>query len=84
MRQVNARDFGNDLDHYLEQVKDEPILIARAGKPLAVVVSFQAFQQSEREAVREYFKGAAPPSVVLSDELIRERREEAKREDSDE
>jgi|GEM_PF-5619560 len=30
MRQVNAKDFGSDLDHYLELVQSEPIVIARA------------------------------------------------------
>jgi bifunctional DNA-binding transcriptional regulator/antitoxin component of YhaV-PrlF toxin-antitoxin module len=33
--------------------------------------------------VQAYFRDAAPPAAVVSDELIRERREEAKREGRD-
>ncbi len=55
MRQLNARDLGTDLDLYLELVKVEPIVIAKAGKLLAVIMSIEEFQRFERlsEAAQE-------------------------------
>ena len=48
MRQINAWDFSHDLDQYFELVKDEPIVIAKAGKPLAVLVSIHEFELLQR------------------------------------
>ena len=48
MVQVNTRDFGNELDVYVDVAQDEPVVVRKAGKPVAVLVSYEEYQHVER------------------------------------
>ena len=59
----------------------------RPGDPLVLEASEHAITlRPLDDVIREvqaYFKEAAPPEIIMSDELIRERRAEVKRENRD-
>jgi prevent-host-death family protein len=48
MMQVNARDFGDALDVYVDLAQGEPVVVRKAGRPVAVLISFQEYQHVER------------------------------------
>jgi AbrB family looped-hinge helix DNA binding protein len=53
----------------------DSVLVVRDGKSVEILTPQEALRQAQ-----EYFVKLAPPEVCLSDELMRERREEAARE----
>ncbi len=45
MRQVNSTDFKNHFGEFLDLAKTEPITIGKSGKPIAVVMSVEEYEE---------------------------------------
>jgi antitoxin Phd len=45
MRQVNSTDFKNHFGEFLDLAKEEPITIGKSGKPVAVMISVEEYEE---------------------------------------
>ena len=90
MTSVTATEFASHVQHYLQHIADEPLIIRKTGRPMAVMLSYQEYQRSHceekvfnsqdaRAALKHLQKAfsAIPASRDLVAELIEERRAEA-------
>jgi AbrB family looped-hinge helix DNA binding protein len=64
-----------DLRTALGVKEGDSVLVVQEGKSVEIVTAKEALRQAQ-----EYFTKLAPAKVCMSEELIRERREEAARE----
>jgi AbrB family looped-hinge helix DNA binding protein len=64
-----------DLRTALRVKEGDSVLVAREGKSVEIVTAKEALRQAQ-----EYFTKLAPAEVCMSEELLRERRQEAARE----
>lgn len=52
--QVNATDFKNFLDEFLGRVKDQPVIVHKTGKPVAVVLDVMEYEHLQK--LRDLFR----------------------------
>lgn len=45
MRQINSTDFKNHFGEFLDLAKEEPITIGKSGKPVAVMMSIEEYEE---------------------------------------
>ena len=48
MRQINSTDFKSHLGEFLELAKEEAITIGKAGKPIAVLMAVEEYEELQR------------------------------------
>jgi len=79
MKFFTAKDAKNQFGRLLDTARSEPVLIAKHGRPVAVVVAFEEYERLD-EVERSYWAGKAADAdeegylgAGASDGLLRDR-----------
>ena len=70
MKQVNTTYFKNFLDEFLGIAKDEPVIIHKTGKPIAVVLGVAEYEHLQR--LHDLYRLALSRLAVTTGERLSE------------